>query len=261
MIPFPPEPQVQDSDIARAKGFPEPRSPMHDRLAALGENPAPPPQGGFAQIDRMVQEGNAAHPDAPAPAAPEPKVYGGEWGQAAERGFQKVAGAIGSAQDWAGGKLEQGVSGAAGALGVPNPELLGRDVRAAIESPMLGDVAGAPRLAEERAPHLGSAGSDVAHAAAPASAQIMDINGVKRHIDPEFPESRVGTSVPKNLDADAAIDAEQAAHANNKMHVGMELAAQAPSSYGKAVADRVRDNRILMSRWRPGPTTRRCKRP
>ena len=36
--PFPPEPQVQDSDIARAKGFPEPRSPMHDRILAASQD-------------------------------------------------------------------------------------------------------------------------------------------------------------------------------------------------------------------------------
>ena len=35
--PFPPEPQVQDSDIARAKGFPEPRSPMHARSPRLAK--------------------------------------------------------------------------------------------------------------------------------------------------------------------------------------------------------------------------------
>lgn len=71
----------------------------------------------------------------------------------------------------------------------------------------------------------------------------MDINGVKRHIDPEFPESRIGTAVASKSDANAAIEAEQAAHANNNAHVGMELAGQVPT-YGKSVADMVRNGKI-----------------
>ena len=237
--PFPPPPQVQDSDIARAKrdqgtsAVQEPRSPMHDRILAASQDVDP--ETGLASFD----------PATNVPREPQTQVYGGKWGKAAELGYEDVANAVSGAANWASDKLEQGVSGAAGAVGVPNPELLGRDVRAMVESPMLGEAAaGAPRLAEEPRPRPGATGSDVAHAAAPARAQIMDINGVKRHIDPEFPESRIGTSVPTNLDPDAAIDAEQGAHANNKMHVGMELAAQAPSSYGRAVANRVRDDRI-----------------
>ena len=216
--PFPPEPTVQPSDIARAKGFPEPRSPMHDRLEALSQDE---PNPGFAQIDKMVQEHNAANPVAPAPVAPEKQVYGGELGQTAERGFQRATGAIGAAQNWAGDKLEQGVGSAAGALGVPNAPGLARDIRAMVEMP--GEIGGAPRLAEEGTPRLGGAGADVAAGVEPPRAQVMDINGVKRHIDQDFPESRIGTSAPW---APAATP-----HANNDLNIGMHLAEEGEDQY------------------------------
>ena len=60
---------------------------------------------------------------------------------------------------------------------------------------------------------------------------------------PSFQRAESRASVPSNVDANAAIDAEQGAHANNNMHVGMELAAQAPD-HGKAVANMVRDDTI-----------------
>ena len=51
--PFPPEPQVQPSDVARAKGFPEPLSPMHDRILAASQDE---PRYGFAEGGGLESE-------------------------------------------------------------------------------------------------------------------------------------------------------------------------------------------------------------
>jgi len=218
-----------------------------------------PDAAGFAALDKMVQDDRATQPPdqpaAPAPAAPQ--TWYGRWGQTLGDELSSVGPAVSAATEGLG---KFGASVAANPVGygplsfrTMSPEseaALGRDFTGMLDSPMLGEVAGAPRAPEPFAPRVGGVGSDISQGAV-GRAQIMEINGVKRHIDSEFPESRVGTSIPKNSDPNAPIDAEQAAHANNDLHVGMDLANQVPS-YGKAVADRVRDGRIPYVKVAPG---------
>jgi hypothetical protein len=220
---------------------------------------------GFSQLDQMVAQDRLAHPDAPAPTpapvAPQTLTPEGQSVKARyESGMGKypavtqsplelLGSAVGATTEAAGRFGASAIADPFPSIGwrTMSPEseaLLGRDLTGMLDSPIgFSEMAGVPRPPSPFAPRIGEVGSDVAHAAAPGRAQIMDINGVKRHIDPEFPESRVGTAVPSNEDPDAAIAAEQAAHANNNAHVGMDLAAQAPS-HGKAVANMVRNGRI-----------------
>jgi hypothetical protein len=178
-----------------------------------------------------------------------------------------------SGLDYAAGKAgEFGSKAVAGAIADPFPAFGWRTMSPETEAnlakgiygagselasdPMLGGdlTMGMHGVPEAAAPRLGGAGSDVSAAAATPRAQVLDINGVKRHIDPEFPESRVGTSVPWNDDPNAPIEAEQAAHANNDAHVGMDLVKQAGPRYGKAVADMVRSGKIPFVKVAPGAT-------
>jgi len=124
---------------------------------------------GHAALDKMMSDDRAAHPDAPPePAPPEPQVYGGAWGQAAERGYQDVMGALGTAQNWLGDQLEHHVGTVAAAVGVPNATGFARDIRGIVET------------GEGLAP--------------------------MRHAEPAFPEGRIATRVPSAVGpiADAA---------------------------------------------------------
>jgi|HubBroStandDraft_4_1064222.scaffolds.fasta_scaffold00193_4 hypothetical protein len=222
-------------------------------------DPNDPNNAAFAQIEGQARAVDANDPTAPAPApAPAPTTWYGRWGQTLGDELSSVGPAVSAATEGLG---KFGASVAANPVGygplsfrTMSPEseaLLGRDFTGMLDSPMLGEVAGMPRAPEAVAPRVGATGSDVSAGASASRAQIMDINGVKRHIDPEFPESRVGTAVPWKEDANAPIDAEQAAHANNDAHVGMELADQVPS-YGKSVANMVRNGRIPYVKVAPG---------
>ena len=219
-----------------------------------------PDAAGFAALDKMVQDDRATQPPdqpaAPTPAAPQ--TWYGRWGQTLGDELSSVGPAVSAATEGLG---KFGASVAANPVGYgplsfrtmsPESEAsLGRDFTGMLDSPMLGEVAGMPRAPEAAATRVGATGSDVSAGASASRALIMDINGVKRHIDPEFPESRVGTAVPWKEDANAPIDAEQAAHANNDAHVGMELADTVPS-YGKSVANMVRNGRIPYVKVAPG---------
>jgi len=235
-------------------------NPRHGFQDGGAPDPNDPNNAAFAQIEHQAQAVDASDPTAqaaPAPAAPQ--TWYGRWGQTLGDELSSVGPAVSAATEAAGSFSASVAANPVGygplSFRTMSPESegsLGRDFTGMLDSPVgLGET-GVPHAPEAVASRLGQAGSDVSAAAAPARAQIMDINGVKRHIDPEFPESRVGTSVPSNEDPNAPIDAEQAAHANNNAHVGMELAAQAPSTYGKAVADRVRDGRIPYVKVAPG---------
>ena len=187
--PFPPEPQVQDSDIARAKGFPEPRSPMHARLAALGETPAPPPQSFTGHVAAEQVPGQnltpkylAAHPQ----------------------------GSLSPGDPSLGERLQQGVSETAQRAGVPvqGAERMGETVRtgaeyAPVSSNILsaadayqagqrGDVLGAITGAIGAVPIPGAGSAERAG----VGAIERGADGILRHADPAFQEGRIATTTP-----------------------------------------------------------------
>jgi len=122
---------------------------------------APPPDpnaGGFAALDKMVQDNRASTPEpAPAPQPEAQPVYGGAWGQSAEDAYQWGMGKLGAAMDWAGDKAEQYTGSTLAAAGVPGARSLARDLRGMVES---GE--GMPT----------------------------------RHNHPDFPEGRIATRIP-----------------------------------------------------------------
>jgi hypothetical protein len=168
---------------------------------ADGGAPDDPDAAGFSALDKMTGRADRAAEPAPAPAPaqaandssidpetglpvfdpatnvprePQTPVSGGTWGRAAELGYEDIAGKIGEAQDWLGGKLETGVGKTAAAIGVPNAAGLARDVRAAVmESGELG-----PR----EMPH--------------EAGIVQGADGILRHADPAFQDGRIATTTP-----------------------------------------------------------------
>jgi Cell Wall Hydrolase len=167
-----------------------------------GGAPDDPDAAGFSALDQMTGRADRAAEPAPAPAPaptqvasspidpetglpvfdpatnvprePQTPVSGGQWGKAAELGYEDVSGALGTAQNWLGDKLEKGVGTTAAALGVPGASGLARDVRAAVmESGELG-----PR--------------EIPHEAG----IVQGADGVLRHADPAFPSGRIATTTP-----------------------------------------------------------------
>jgi spore germination cell wall hydrolase CwlJ-like protein len=133
--------------------------------------PAPPPAPTQASTDSLVDPETGLPSFDPAtnvPREPQTQVSGGQWGKAAELGYEDVVGKLGAAQSWLGDKAEQYTGSTLAAIGVPGATGFARDIRGMMESGELGP---------------------------PAS-----------HNHPSFPEGRIATRVPSAVGplADAA---------------------------------------------------------
>lgn len=201
----------------------------------------------FHQLDVMGAQYRQAHPEdyrpAPAPApTPQSDTWYGRWGQTLGDEVNAGLGALSSAYDWGTKAI-----GEETARTIADPTGLGyRTVspqtqkqiagavtggsRELLSDPMLGEgVVTAPHPPEAFAPRAGAAGSQVLESA--PRAQIMEVNGVKRHLDPDFPESRIGTSAPWSEPVLSGIDPGVGhPHANNSLSVNMDLAKQTPET-------------------------------
>ena len=202
--PFPPEPAVQESDINRAKGFPEPRSPMHDRIAAASQDePAPGAEGRQIYVRPRAQ--------------PAPQIMGHV---AAEQvpGQQitpkyleaKPQGSLSPGDPSLAESVQQKVSEGAQQLGVPveGAERIGSAVRTgaeyapitsnilsgdeAIRAGQRGDVLGAITGAIGAAPIPGAGAAERAG----VGAIERGADGILRHADPAFQEGRIATTTP-----------------------------------------------------------------
>ena len=101
-------------------------NPFDDRPRFTGHVAATPNPDGFSQIDQMVQAHNRANPASAPDQPPEKQYYGGAYGAALDQGFQNVAGASGSRNGTVSDLAGQGVGKAAGEIGVPDADGLGR---------------------------------------------------------------------------------------------------------------------------------------
>ena len=159
-----------------------------------------PNAAGFSALDKMTSDWRAAQPpDQPAPDEPQPQVYGGKWGQAAEDAFQTGMGYVGAAQQWLGDKAEHYTGSSLAALGVPAAPQLARDLRGIVES---GEFGG---MHEPEVP-------------------------VARYNHPSFPEGRIATRVPTS----AAL--ADTAHLSNDAKIGLDTMQSVPAFYDKTAA-------------------------
>ena len=137
-----PDRTVRDSDIARAKGWPEPRSPMHDRIAAASQDVPPMTAadilagraGPVAEAKPYTpswSESLGAGAEAAMTAAGAPKGYSQEFGRKAQNVADVVPG-LGQAlsanqayREYQGGHYLGAAFSAAGAIPLPGPGLGG----------------------------------------------------------------------------------------------------------------------------------------
>lgn len=260
--PFPPEPAVQESDINRAKGFPEPRSPMHDRIAAASvDEPAPGAEGRQIYV--------APHAPAPPPAPegetlahyagnPEhamPLRIGAAIGEEGRRIGQSLWGAATLPGDIATGKTtmedpdaqKRAMDLAAGVTFAPTGEVpegsltagMRRRARPASEMPTETTSYEPPgweaKAAELKPPPAAPAElsadaerlSMMGHNKGPAIEQPLVNKALPSFDDPNFPEGRIATSVPTSVSRAAA------SHDNNSLQIGMDLARENPETYRK----------------------------
>ena len=253
--PFPPPPKVEPSDIARAKGFPEPRSPMHDRIEAL------------SQDEGAVDPSIAAHAAA---AAPESWAhYAGNpehpmWRRIGAAGVEEAR-RVGQGL-WSAGTLPGDI--ATGKTTMEDPEAQRRvmDLAGAVTLAPVGEVpegaltAGmrrrAPRRPVGELPEVTSTYeppgweakaaelkppppppaelstdaeklSMIGHNKGPSIEQPLVNQALPSFEHPDFPEGRIATSVPTSA---ARGDA---AHSDNSLQIGMDLARENPETYRK----------------------------
>ena len=183
--PFPPEPAVQPSDIARAKGFPEPRSPMHDRIAAASHEPP-----------RLT--GHVAAEQVPG------QVLTPKYLEA------KPQGTLSPGDPSVAEQLQQGVSEGAQRLGVPvqGAERIGQTVRTGAEyAPGTSNVLSAADAyqAGQRGDYLGATLSALGAVPIPGAGTVeragvgaieRGADGILRHTDPAFEGGRIATTTP-----------------------------------------------------------------
>ena len=254
--PFPPEPAVQESDINRAKGFPEPRSPMHDRIAAASQDE---PEGA---MDPSI----AAHAAAATPES---------WAHYAGNPEHPMWRRIGAAGVEEGRRIGEGLWGAAtlpgdiatGKTTMEDPEAQKRvmDLAAGVtfgpgEAPEDALTAGMRRRAPRRPaaemptettsyeppgweakadalkpppPPPAELSTDTAklsmigHNKGPSIEQPLVNKALPSFDHPDFPEGRIATSVPTSVSRAAA------SHDNNSLQIGMDLARENPETYRK----------------------------
>ena len=236
--PFPPEPQVQPSDIARAKGFPEPRSPMHDRIAAASQD-EPETLAHYA--------GNPEHWM--------PMRIGAAIGEEGRRIGEGLWSAATLPGDIATGKTtmedpaaqQRAMDLAAGVTFAPTGEVpegsltagMRRVRRAPTERPEFTSTYEPPgweaKAAELKPPPPPPAElstdaeklSMIGHNKGPSIEQPLVNQALPSFDHPDFPEGRIATSVPTRGGGGAA------AHDNNSLQIGMDLARENPETYRK----------------------------
>jgi uncharacterized membrane protein (UPF0127 family) len=187
---------VQDSDIARAKGFPEPVSPMHARIAAASQDPPAGQEGRQITVQPRIMGHVAA---APVPGQQlTPKYL-----EARPQGTLAP-----TDPSWS-EKIQQGVSEAGQALGQPveGAERLGSVVRTGAEyAPGTSNILSGNEAyrAGQRGDYLGAALSAVGAVPIPgAAAERAGVgaiergaDGILRHADPAFQDGRIATTTP-----------------------------------------------------------------
>jgi hypothetical protein len=178
--PEPPDRTVRPSDINRARGYPEPRSPMHERIAAASQD-AP-------QAPRIM--GHVA-------ASPVP-------GQRVTPRYlrTKPMGTLAPyAPSWS-EKVQQGTSEAAQAAGMPavGAERLGAGVRTGAEmAPVTSNILSGNEAyrAGQRGDVLGAVTGALGAIPIPGgSVEEGAAGNVLRHAHPAFPEGRIATTTP-----------------------------------------------------------------
>jgi len=254
--PFPPPPKVEPSDIARAKGFPEPRSPMHDRIQAL------------SQDEGAVDPSIAAHAAA---AAPESWAhYAGNpehpmWRRIGAAGVEEAR-RVGQGL-WSAGTLPGDIATGKTTMEDPEAQQRAMDLAGAVTLAPVGEVpegaltAGmrrrAPRRPTGELPEVTSTYeppgweakaaelkppppppaelkttdteklSMIGHNKGPSIEQPLVNQALPSFEHPDFPEGRIATSVP------TSVSRADAAHSNNSLQIGMDLARENPETYRK----------------------------
>ena len=258
--PFPPAPQVQQSDINRAKGFPEPRSPMHDRIAAASQDIPYTPE----DIDQPGPMTETLAHYAGNPEHAMPMRIGAAIGEEAKRAGQGLWSAATLPGDIATGKTtmedpeaqRREMDLAAGVTLTPAGEVpegaLSAGMRRRVvrrpgaemptETTEFGEPewarrepAAAPKGKAAKAPPPPGAElstdaeklSMIGHNKGPSIEQPMVNQALPSFDHPDFPEGRIATSVP------TSVAREAASHDNNSLQIGMDLARENPETYRK----------------------------
>jgi hypothetical protein len=211
----PPDRTMKTTDLHRAMGFPEPRSPMHERIAAASQD--------------------EPHIMGHVPAAPVPgQVFTPKYLEARPQGTLAAGD-----PSW-GEQIQQGVSEGAQRLGVPDvgAERMGSAVRTGAEyAPGASNVLSANEAyrAGQRGDVLGAITGAIGAVPLPGAgaaertavgAVERGADGVLRHVNPAFPEGRIATAMPWAANAPDA-------HLSGEGTISHETMQAAPKMYEK----------------------------